>query len=97
MLTKVNIVKLICFGISIMAFSEIGKAQKTADEKTCNVWQVCESNKDATPDNPPDAPCADASKVTIPVFWPGNYAPAKMPERGMNDFKTACPFYTDPD
>ena len=77
--------------------NEIGKAQKTADEKTCNVWQVCESNADATPDNPPEKQCADASKVTIPVFWEGNYAPAKMPEHGMNDFKTACPFYTDPD
>lgn len=55
MLTKTVVAKLICFGISIVAFSSIGKAQES--EKTCNVWQVCEENKDATPDNPPTSSC----------------------------------------
>ena len=56
MLTKTKIAKIVCLGISIMAFSELGKAQTADDEKTCNVWQVCESNADATPDDPPKAP-----------------------------------------
>ena len=35
MLVK-NIAKVLCFGISIVAFSSIGKAQDV--EKTCNIW-----------------------------------------------------------
>ena len=73
MLTKSVVAKLICFGISIVAFSSIGKAQES--DKTCNVWQVCQSNSDATPDNPPTQACQDPNKVSVPIFWPDNYAP----------------------
>ena len=64
-----------------------------ADELTCNVWQVCNSNKDATPENPPTLPCLDGSDVTVPVFIEGNFAPVPMDTLGIQNLKTACPFY----
>lgn len=61
------------------------------------MWQVCLSNKDALPSDPPKLPCADGSQVTVPVFIEGNYAPVKMDDLGIQNLKTACPFYEDPD
>ena len=60
------------------------------------MWQVCLSNEGALPSNPPTKPCYDGSLVTVPVFIEGNYAPVKMDNLGIQNLKTACPFY-DPD
>lgn len=67
-----------CFlASSLTVFSANATQALTADDLTCNVWQVCESNKDATPDNPPTLPCADPGKVTVPTM-DTLFAPAVM-------------------
>ena len=75
-----------------------------AADKTCNLWQTCADHSDCYPIDGdgktlkmPAGQCADASKVTVPVFPTGGFEPAPITDPiGKSSFSTSCPFL-DPD
>ena len=86
--------------LAATSLSLIAQQTKAADSNTCNLWQVCASHPDAYPidgdgktKKMPSGKCADASKVTVPVFPTGGFPPAPITDRdGVSSFSNACPF-----